>query len=124
MARLSLDIDDQIDRAIANARDPYDEEVAVSAEYDRRQDLLIVRLKTGQRLAIPREDLQDLSDADPDKVSKVDLEMLGMSLHWEELNVDFRVDDLRQGFYGSDRWMSQLEQRRRKNAGAALERTA
>ena len=60
MARLSADIDEQIDRAIANARDPYDYEVAVSAEYDRVHDLLLVNLKSGQRLAIPREDLQGL----------------------------------------------------------------
>ena len=124
MARLSADIDRQIDEAIANARDPRDEEVAVSAEYDRRHDLLLVRLRTGQRLAIPREDLQGLADADPDKVSKVELEMLGMSLHWEELDVDFRVDGLRQGSYGSERWMRQLEQRRRKNATAVLTQMA
>jgi hypothetical protein len=121
---LSAEEEARIDEAIREARDPYDEEVAVSAEYDRRQDLLIVRLKTGQRLAIPREDLQDLADADPERVAKVEIEMLGMALHWEELNVDFRVDDLRQGLYGSERWMGQLEQRRRKNATAALERTA
>lgn len=124
MARLSADIDEQIDRAIANARDPYDYEVAVSAEYDRSRELMLVKLKSGQWLAIPREDLQDLADADPDKVSKVELEMLGMSLHWEELDVDFRVDGLRQGFYGNERWMKQLEQRRRENAAAALSRTA
>ena len=124
MAKLSPDIEEQIDRAIANARDPYDDEVAVSAEYDKRHELLIVQLKTGQRLAIPREDLQDLADADPDKVSKVKLEMLGMALHWEDLDVDFLVEGLRQGRYGSERWMKQLNERRRKNANAALERTA
>ena len=124
MARLSADIDEQIDRAIANARDPYDYQVAVSAEYDRSRELLLVKLKSGQWLAIPREDLQDLADADPDKVSKVELEMLGMALHWEELDVDFRVDGLRQGSYGNEHWMKQLERRRRENAAAALSRTA
>jgi hypothetical protein len=84
----------------------------------------LVKLKSGQWLAIPREDLQDLADEDPDKVSKVELEMLGMSLHWEELDVDFRVDGLRQGLYGNKHWMKQLEQRRRENAATALSRTA
>jgi hypothetical protein len=50
--------------------------------------------------------------------------MLGMALHWEELDVDFRVDGLRQGLYGNERWMKQLEQRRRQNSAAALLRTA
>jgi hypothetical protein len=121
---LSAEEEARIDEAIRNARDPYDYEVAVSAEYDRSRELLLVKLKSGQWLAIPREDLQDLADADPDKVSKVELEMLGMALHWEELDVDFRVDGLRQGSYGNERWMKQLEQRRRENAAAALSRTA
>ena len=121
---LSAEEEARIDEAIRNARDPYDYEVAVSAEYDRSRELLLVKLKSGQWLAIPREDLQDLADADPDKVSKVELEMLGMALHWEELDVDFRVDGLRQGLYGNERWMKHLEQRRRENAAAALSRTA
>ena len=125
MARLSADIDEQIDRAIANARDPYDYEVAVSAEYDRIHELLLVKLKSGQRLAIPREDLQGLAEADPDKISKVEIEMLGMALHWEDLDVDFRVDGLRQGSYGNERWMKQLHERwRREDAAAAFSRTA
>jgi hypothetical protein len=123
-APLDEETERQITEALANARDPYDYEVAVSAEYDRSRELLLVKLKSGQWLAIPREDLQDLADEDPDKVSKVELEMLGMSLHWEELDVDFRVDGLRQGLYGNERWMKQLEQRRRENAAAALSQTA
>jgi hypothetical protein len=47
-----------------------------------------------------------------------------MALHWEELDVDFRVDGLRQGSYGNEHWMKQLERRRRENAAAALSRTA
>ncbi len=121
---LSAEQEAQIDEAIRNARNPYDKEVAVSAEYDRRNDLLLLKLKTGQRLAIPREDLQDLADADPELVSNVEIEMLGMSLHWEALNIDFRVDALREGLYGSERWLKKLEERRRGDAVAALSRTA
>lgn len=121
---LSAEEEAQIDRAIANARDPYDYEVAVSAEYDRVHDLLIVKLKSGQRLAIPREDLQGLADADPEKVGKVEIEMLGMALHWEELDVDFRVDRLRQGSYGNERWMKQLHERWQRAADDNMLMTA
>jgi hypothetical protein len=122
---LSAEEEARIDEAIANARDPYDYEVAVSAEYDSVHELLLVKLKSGQRLAIPREDLQDLADADPDKVAKVEIEMLGMALHWEELDAGFLVDGLRQGRYGNERWMKKLHERwRRDNAAAALSRTA
>jgi hypothetical protein len=101
----------RIDEALANARDPYDHEVAVSAEYDAFRELPLVKLKTGERLAIPRENLQGLATADPALVAKVELEMLGMSLHWEELDMDFLVDRLRQGNYGSERWMRELRQK-------------
>lgn len=108
---LSAEEEARIDEAIRNARDPYDYEVAVSAEYDRVHELLLVKLKSGQRLAIPREDLQGLADSDPDKVGKVEIEMLGKALHWEELDADFLVDGLRQGLYGNERWMKQLQER-------------
>lgn len=106
----------RIDGAVACAGDLRSEEVAVAAEYDPRQDLLIVRLQSGQRLAIPREDLERPADADPQLVSEVRLEMLGLALRWERLDIDFRVDSLRRGVYGSERWMRQLG--RRRAAGA------
>jgi hypothetical protein len=111
--QIELSAEDQamIDDALKNARDPYDHEVAVSAEYDALRELLIVKLKTGERLAIPRENLQGLATADPALVAKVELEMLGMSLHWEELDMDFLVDRLRQGSYGSERWMRELRRK-------------
>jgi hypothetical protein len=117
---LSAEEEARIDEAIRNARDPYDYEVAVSAEYDRQHELLLVKLRSGQRLAIPREDLQVLAEADPEKISKVEIEMLGMSLHWEELDVDFRVDGLRQGLYGNERWMKQLHERWHRSTGEDL----
>lgn len=107
--QLSAEDEAMIDEALKNARDPYDQQVAVLAEYDAAQELLIVKLKTGERLAIPRENLQGLASADPALVAKVKLEMLGMSVQWEELDMDFLVDRLRQGSYGSERWMRELE---------------
>jgi len=108
---LTPEVQAMIDEALKNARDPYDHEVAVSAEYDAVRELLIVKLKTGERLAIPRENLQGIATAAPALVAKVELEMLGMSLHWEELDMDFLVDSLRQGIYGSERWMRELRRK-------------
>jgi hypothetical protein len=117
MAKLAANIEEQIDRAMAEARDPYDYEVAVLAEFDRRNALLLV--KSGQRLAVAQEDLQDLADADAELVSKVEIEMLGTCLHWEELDVDFGLDGLRQGRYGAEWWMDGLAERRRGRLGRA-----
>jgi hypothetical protein len=113
-----------ISRAVGEARDPYDHEIAVAAEYEPRYDLLILGLKTGQRLAIPREDLQGLAGADEKLVGKVEIGPFGLSLRWEQLDVDFLVDALRRGIYGSARWMRELEQRRSVGSGALLSQTA
>lgn len=112
---LTAEDEADIDEALRNARDPLNEEVVLSAHYDAGSDCISLILKTGQRLFLPREELQGLADAKPELVSKVEIEMLGKALHWEELNVDHLVDHLRRGFYGSARWMAQLGERRRGN---------
>jgi hypothetical protein len=113
-APLDPETEAQIDRALANARDPEDEDVALSAKFDAQNRMLVLELKTGQRLAIPQEDLQGVSDADPANLSDVEILGPGAVVHWESLGEGFRVSDLRQGFYGSQRWMDGLAQRRRE----------
>jgi hypothetical protein len=124
-APLDDETEAQITEALANARDWYDYEVASSASYLRPADLLLIVLKSGRRVAIPVEDIQDLADADRDAVAEVELVGSGSALHWEKLDVDFRVEGLADGSYGNQRWMADLSERRRKNAAAAaLEQTA
>ncbi len=86
------------------------------------EDLLLIELKSGRRVAIPIEGLQDLADADRALVATVELdEMYGSYLHWEELNVDFSIVGLADGRYGSERWMAALPVRQQANAAAAFE---
>ena len=105
----------QITRALADARDPYDYEVATSARYVAVEDLLLLVLKSGRRFAVPVEDLQGLAVADRSLVAKLELDGLyGSFLHWKELDVDFSVLGLADGRYGSEWWMAGLAQRRRE----------
>ena len=113
-APLDAETEAQIDWALANARDPNDEDVAVSARYDYGTDMLVLQLKTGQRLAIPRKDLQGLSDASPEQVADIEILGPGTALHWEQLMEGFPIDALRKGIYGSPRWMDGLARRRRE----------
>ena len=113
-APLDADMEAEIDVALANARDPEDETVALSAEFDRRTRMLLLELKTGQRFAIPQEDLQGISDVDPAQLNEVEVLGSGTAIHWEKLREGFLVNDLRVGTYGSQRWMDGLAQRRRE----------
>ncbi len=110
---LSAGVEADIDYAVAHARDPEDEEVAVAARFDIPNRLLIVELKTGQRLAIPQEDLQDIARSDPFKLAEVKIVGSGTALHFEQLMEGIDIDAMRRGIYGSERWMAGLAQRRR-----------
>ncbi len=113
-APLDPETEAQIDYALAHVKDPDDEDVAVTARYDFGTDMLVLQLKTGQRLAIPREDLQGLSEASPEQVSDIEILGPGTALHWEQLMEGFPIYALRQGIYGGARWMEGLAQRRRE----------
>ena len=108
-----------IDAALANARDLYDHEVADEVHYDPSDDSLHLRMKSGCHAVVPVTDLQDLSNADRKAVADFEIVGSGYALHWERLDVDFRTEDLVNGFYGNKRWMERLEEKRRADAHAA-----
>lgn len=101
-----------IDEALRNATNPEDYEVAVQASFDVRNRLLLLELKTGQRLAIPQEDIQDIHTANPADLTEVEILGPGTALHWEKLMEGAEVDALRRGLYGNEQWMNNLAQRR------------
>lgn len=116
---LNPEMEARIAEALRNARDPLDEEVAVSARYDASSDALIVQLKSGQRLALPREDIQGLAEAAPERVAAVEIVGPGTALHWEELDTDFGVAGLAKGIYGNRWWMAELPRLRRERLSRA-----
>jgi hypothetical protein len=103
-----LTTDLEIEAALERARNAPDPLAAVEAKYDHASNVLLVRLNTGRRLAIPREDMQGLRDASPEDVAEIEILGSGVGLHWEKLNVDFSVDGLANGRYGSRKWMQSL----------------
>jgi hypothetical protein len=111
---LSPEDEADIDWAIANARDPEDEEVAVAASFDVANRILLIELRTGQRLAVPQEDLQDIYRANPEDLADVEIIPTGTALHFEKAMEGVRVDSVRRGIYGSEKWMAGLAQRRRE----------
>jgi hypothetical protein len=113
-APLDPELEAQIDVALANARDWYDWEVATSASFDVHHRLLLVQLKTGQRLAIPQEDLQEIAGANPADLTEIELLGGGSALHFQKIMEGVEVDALRRGVLGSQRWMDGLAERRKE----------
>ena len=108
MAKLSSVIEAEIDAAMQKARDFRDREIAVSVRYVPSTDLLLIVLRTGRRIAIPREDLQGLAGEKKAAVADVEIVGSGSALHWPQLDIDFSVVGLAEGHYGNERWMRNL----------------
>jgi len=96
--------DEQIDAALerANSQPPYP--TALSAEYDRGLDLIVIRIDNGQRLVIPREQLQGLEHATEDQLGQVEVNF-GVNIRWPEIDVNHHLSSLLEGRYGSKKWM-------------------
>lgn len=81
---------------------------AVAAHYDRRAGKLVVELQNGVVLQLPPSQLQGLSRASPEDLSKVQIEGAGFALHWRNLDADLSVAGLAHGIFGTRIWMSEL----------------
>ena len=110
-APLDAETQAMIDAALERAKHEPAPVTAVSVSFYKERRLLIVVLSSGQRLAIPQEDLQHLADASVEDASDVSIEMLGMGIHWEKLDLDFSVEGLIEGRRGNAKWMKQLHER-------------
>ncbi len=110
-APLDAETEAMITAALERAKEAPDPVIALSVHFDVENRLLIVALSTGQRLAVPQEDLQHLADVSPEEAAEVTIEMLGRGLHWEKLDLDFSVEGLMEGRRGNAAWMAQLQQR-------------
>ena len=100
--------DEEIDAALEQARTLPPETHALSGEYNRALDLIILRLDNGRRLVIPREDMQGLQEATPEQISDIQV-FFGNDICWPQLDLDHDLQALLKGRYGNDRWMEQLE---------------
>lgn len=79
---------------------------AVSAEYDARQNRLVVTLSSGVIVMVPVHLIQVLTGADPVALNDVEIAPSGLALHWPSLDADVYVPSLMQGVFGTKRWMA------------------
>ena len=110
-APLDAETQAMIGAALERAKQAPAPVTAVSVSFVEALRVLIVVLNNGKRLAIPQEDLQYLADASVEDASDVSIEMLGMGIHWEKLDLDFSVEGLLEGRRGNAKWMKQLHER-------------
>jgi len=102
--------DEEIDAAIAKASEIATEPRVVKASYVSGEglDLLILEMSNKHRKAIPREEIQGLSDANSAVLNEIEISPNGTSLRWPSLDVDLYVPPLLEGIVGTREWMKHL----------------
>lgn len=78
---------------------------ARAARYDRQSGMVVVDLYNGCTLMVPARQLQGLTEATDDQLSRVEVSGFGYGLHWEDLDADFTVPGLANGRFGTARYM-------------------
>lgn len=71
--------------------EPYD---VVAARYDRKTDALDLKLRKGVTVSIPREQIQELADADAADLAKIEIQPGGDGISIRRIDVDIYVPGL------------------------------
>lgn len=98
--------DQEFQAAIQRGEELRQNGYVVSAEYDTRQNRLVVGLSSGVIIMVPVHLMQALQEADPAVLSEVEIAPSGLALHWPSLDADVYVPSLMQGVFGTKRWMA------------------
>ena len=79
---------------------------AQSVHYDAGRNRIIVRLTTGIELGFAPGDVEGLQAATTEDLKAVEVEGLGLGIHFPTLDADLYVPALLEGILGSKRWMA------------------
>jgi len=77
---------------------------------DRKKKKLVIDLKNGVSVLLPLAKLQGLANALPQDIEKGKIGPRGAYLHWDNLGVDFTLEGLLQGVFGTKAWMARIGQ--------------
>ncbi|MBA3442095.1 MAG: DUF2442 domain-containing protein [Pyrinomonadaceae bacterium] len=119
--------DEEFERQLAEATKRGEEALergprARDAYYDRESGRIVVELLNGCTFMFPTELAQGLRGASPDDLAEVKLMGQGSDLHWDKLDVQFTLSGLMAGFFGNQRWMSEIaSQMNRKGVSSTPE---
>jgi hypothetical protein len=78
--------------------------IPVAVRFDRATERIVVDFVNGATFLVPARALEGLEDATADELAEV--ELLGETgLHWESLDVDYTIQGLMAGIFGSRTFM-------------------
>lgn len=127
--------DPEFQRQVAEANKRGREELrrlpkASSARFDEKSKRIVLDLVNGVTLMVPTDLIQGLQTADLNALSDFKLVARGTQIHWGTLDVQFYVESLLHGVFGTARWMEGLKRhlseigRKGGSSKSAAKRTA
>ncbi len=81
---------------------------ASSARYDAEARRLVLEMESGVTLLVPVDIVQGLQTSNTSALSDFDLMIHGTEIHWNELDVEFYIEDFIRGIFGTRKWMDGL----------------
>jgi hypothetical protein len=79
---------------------------AESAHYDAGRDRVIVRLTTGVEIGFAPRDAEGLAGATREDLAEIEVEAMGLGIHFRRLDADLYLPALLEGVLGSKAWMA------------------
>ncbi len=103
------EIDRQIDAAIArsaelNLSEPKADEVL----YNKQSRKIIIHFDNDCTFECPVSLLQGVCELTDDQIAKVELTPAGWGLTWSDTDLDFGVNELVRGIFGTKAWMKKI----------------
>ena len=102
---------EEIAVALERAKQEPEEPRIVEGTYQRDLELFILKLSDGRRLVLPRENLQWVADATPEKAADFSFEPHGSHIWWPQLDEGLSLEGLLEGLTGNEKWMAKIQRR-------------
>ena len=102
------EIDNQIDAAIARSSEQISEPKACEVIYNRESRKIVIHFDNDCTFECPVSLLQGVSNLTDDEIAKVELTPAGWGITWSNADLDFGVNELVQGVFGTKAWMKEI----------------
>ncbi|MBD0274082.1 MAG: DUF2442 domain-containing protein [Acetobacteraceae bacterium] len=79
---------------------------AVAARYDAGRGRVVITLSTGVELGLAPRDVEGLAGASAEDLREIEVEAMGLGVHFPRLDANLYVPALLEGVLGSRRWMA------------------
>lgn len=106
------EIDKQIDAAIARSAEQISEPKACEVIYNKQSRKIIIHFDNDCTFECPVSLLQGVCDLTDDEIAQVELTPAGWGITWSSADLDFGVNELVQGVFGTKAWMKEIAAQR------------